>query len=67
MSLPKPGRFLQSYAIILKNSFYLSLMESVQLLLPFIALPYVIKTIGAYHYGKIVFAQVIVGYFLILF
>lgn len=65
MSLFNQGKFLQSYAVILKNSFYLSLMESVQLILPFIALPYVIKTIGAYHYGKIVLAQVIVGYFMI--
>ena len=65
MSHLNPGKFLQSYAIVLKNSFYLSLMESVQLFLPFIALPYIIKTIGADNYGKIALAQVIVGYFMI--
>ena len=35
------------------------------MLLPFVALPYVIRTIGGERYGTIVFAQTIISYFVI--
>ena len=54
---------LSSYKLVLKNTFYLSLIEVVHLLMPFIALPYIIKTVGAANYGKIAFAQAVVMYF----
>ena len=31
--------------------------------MPFIALPYIIKTVGVTNYGSIVFAQAIISYF----
>ena len=55
-----------SYKIILKNTFFLSVIEVVNLLMPFIALPYVIKTIGVDNYGKIIFVQTVIGYFSML-
>ena len=35
------------------------------MLMPFIALPYIIKTVGTDNYGKIVFAQALASYFFI--
>ena len=60
------SKYIASYKTIAKNTFYLSLIEVVHLLMPFLALPYIIKTVGAENYGKIVFAQTVVAYFAIL-
>jgi len=51
---------------ILSSTFYLGIIEFVKLLLPFVALPYIISTVGADKYGLIVFVQSIVAYFSIL-
>ena len=48
---------------IVQNTGYLSIIEVFRLLLPFIALPYIIKTIGATNYGSIAFMQAIISYF----
>ena len=46
---------IRSYKTVLKNTFYLSILEAVHVLIPFVALPYIIKTVGAENYGKVVF------------
>ncbi|WP_297676950.1 oligosaccharide flippase family protein [uncultured Bacteroides sp.] len=48
---------------LVQNTGYLSVIEIFRLLMPFIALPYIIKTVGVTHYGSIVFAQAIISYF----
>lgn len=52
--------------VIAKNTGFLTIIELVHLLLPFIALPYVIRTIGTERYGMVAFAQTIVAYFIII-
>ena len=51
---------------IAKNTGYLTIIECVRLFLPFVALPYIIRTIGAERYGMVAFAQTIVQYFIII-
>lgn len=48
---------------ILKNTGYLSIIEIIRLAMPFVALPYIIQTVGAENYGLAVFAQTIISYF----
>ena len=48
---------------LVQNTGYLSIIEIFRLLMPFIALPYIIKTVGVTNYGSIVFAQAIISYF----
>ncbi len=57
---------LRNHKVILKNTGYLTIIEIVRLLMPFVALPYIIQTIGTENYGTVVFAQTIVSYFIIL-
>ena len=51
---------------IAQNTGYLTIIELVHLLLPFVALPYVLRTIGTERYGMVAFAQTIVSYFTIV-
>lgn len=51
---------------IVQNTGYLTIIELVHLLLPFVALPYVLRTIGPEKYGMVAFAQTIVSYFTIV-
>ena len=51
--------------LIIQNAGYLSIIEVVRMVMPFVALPYVIATIGGEKYGLAVFAQTIVTYFTI--
>jgi len=60
------SRKLQSYKTVIQNTGYLLIIEIIRLALPFVALPYVIRTIGAEKYGTIVFTQTIIQYFVIL-
>lgn len=48
---------------IVQNTGYLTIIECVHLILPFVALPYIIHTIGMDRYGMVVFAQTIILYF----
>ena len=57
---------LRNNKTIAKNTGYLSIVEFIRLFLPFVALPYVIRTVGAERYGMIAFAQTIVQYFIII-
>lgn len=58
--------YIHNYKTIIKNTGYLSIIEGIRLLTPFIALPYIIRTIGAEKYGIVVFVQAIMQYFIIL-
>ncbi len=55
-----------NYKKIFSNTFYLSIMQFVNMLIPLVALPYIIKTIGASQWGLIAFVQSIVSYFFII-
>lgn len=54
------------YRTIIKNSFFLSIVDGIKMLLPFIAMPYIIKVCGVENFGRIIFAQTIIGYFTIV-
>ncbi len=57
------NNLLHQYNNIIKNSFYLSIVYGIRLLLPFIAMPYIIRVCGAENYGKIILAQTVAVYF----
>lgn len=57
--------FLNQYKNIIKNSFFLCIIDGIRLVMPFIALPYMLNIIGSENYGKIVFSQTVVTYFAI--
>lgn len=59
-------RVLRDNSTIARNTGYLTVIECVHIFLPFVALPYVIRTIGMELYGTVAFAQTLVQYFLIL-
>ncbi|WP_195449277.1 oligosaccharide flippase family protein [Bacteroides nordii] len=50
---------------IIENTGYLSFIEGMRMALPFVALPYLIRTVGANNYGLVIFAQTIISYFVI--
>lgn len=54
---------LNNYRTIIQNTGYLSIIEIIRLAMPFVALPYIIKTVGTENYGLAVFAQTIISYF----
>ena len=54
---------LKQYGNIAKNSLFLTVVDGVKLLLPFIAMPYIIRVCGVENYGRIIFAQTVVMYF----
>ena len=51
---------------ILKNASYLSIIEILNLITPFVALPYVFDTIGIENYGKIAMARAIVAFVILV-
>lgn len=57
---------LRKNKTIAQNTGYLMIIECVRLFLPFVALPYIIRTIGAEKYGLVAFAQTITQYFIII-
>lgn len=59
-------KLLVSFKPVLKNAVYLGIIDAVSLLMTLLALPYIIKTVGADNYGLIVFVQAIIAYFLVL-
>lgn len=64
--MPSVLNGINTYKQVLKNTFYLSIIEVIGILIPFISLPYIIKVVGAANFGKIALAQVVAGYFMIL-
>lgn len=56
----------QQHKNIVKNSFFLSVVDGIKLLLPFVAMPYIIRVCGVENYGRIIFAQSVMTYFSIV-
>ena len=44
------------YKVIVHNTTYLSVLEILKMVMPFVALPYLISTVGADKYGLFYFA-----------
>ena len=57
---------LGRFAPILKNASWLSVFEIMRMAMPFIALPYLIGTVGGENYGTVVFVQSIIACFALL-
>ena len=53
---------LKNHRTIVSNTFFLSVINIIRLLSPFIALPYVIRTIGSERFGEIAFAQSVTAF-----
>jgi PST family polysaccharide transporter len=53
-------------APVLKNASYLTLFEILRVVMPFIALPYLLHTVGAENYGRVVYAQAIIACFILI-
>lgn len=51
---------------VIKNFSFLAILQIVQLIVGFVIYPYLIKTLGTYHYGIIAYSQTIVGFFIII-
>ena len=54
------------YKVIAHNTTYLSVLEIIKMVMPFVALPYLISTVGPDKYGLVVFAQAVISYFIII-
>lgn len=61
----KLGKY-NKYKVIAHNTTYLTVLEILKMIMPFVALPYLISTVGSEKYGLVVFAQAIISYFIIL-
>ena len=59
-------RIRKEYFGIISNTFYLTVIEIIRHIMPFVALPYVIGKIGVENYGKVVLSQTIISYFTII-
>jgi O-antigen/teichoic acid export membrane protein len=66
MTLNKFFLLLKSNNNIFKNFTYLTLVEIINIIVPFITLPYLIITLGKENYGLVIFAQSLISYFFIL-
>lgn len=66
LDLSEIKNLVRNNKTIAQNTGYLTIIEFVHLLLPFVALPYVLRTIGTEKYGMVAFAQTIVSYFTIV-
>jgi PST family polysaccharide transporter len=51
---------------VVKNASYLTLFEILRMAMPFIALPYLMRTVGAENYGMVIFAQAIIACFIMV-
>ena len=56
---------LKEYKKIIQNAGYLGAIEVIRLILPFVALPYILSVIGGENYGIAVFSQTVISYFMI--
>lgn len=56
---------IRKHKVIAANFSFLSILELFRLALPFVSYPYLVRTLGSSLYGQVVFAQVVVSYFII--
>jgi O-antigen/teichoic acid export membrane protein len=59
-------RIIKKYKLLIINFGYLSIFQFLNLLIPLITYPYLIRVLGKETYGLIIFAQAIVAYLVIL-
>jgi PST family polysaccharide transporter len=57
---------LKKHRKIIENFSYLSIFQLLNLLIPLIVFPYLIRVLGGEKYGLIIYAQAVIGYFVIL-
>ena len=58
-------RLSEDKKLVFKNIFFLGLMQGANYILPFITIPYLVRTIGIEKYGLVAFAQSFAAYFVI--
>ena len=58
--------YWKNYRNLISNFGYLSILQSVNLLIPITTYPYLIRVLGANLYGQIVFAQSVISFFSII-
>jgi PST family polysaccharide transporter len=58
-------RLSEDRKLVFKNIFFLGLMQGANYILPFITIPYLVRTIGIENYGLVAFAQSFAAYFVI--
>jgi len=58
-------RLSEDRKLVFKNIFFLGLMQGANYILPFITIPYLVRTIGIEKYGLVAFAQSFAAYFVI--
>ena len=59
-------RLIKNNSVILENISYLFILQILNLLLPFLTYPYLMKILGTALFGKVVFAQSIISFFTIV-
>ena len=57
---------LKKYSLLLQNFKYVAALQIFNVLIPLITYPYLIRVLGSETYGLIIFAQTIIGYFVML-
>lgn len=58
-------RLSEDKKLVFQNIFFLGLMQGANYILPFITIPYLVRTIGIEKYGLVAFAQSFAAYFVI--
>lgn len=51
---------------LIENFSYLSILQVLNLVLPLLILPYLLRVLGSHTYGLVIYSQTILGYFVIL-
>lgn len=59
-------KILRDNIAVIKNASFLSIIEVLNLITPFIALPYILSVVGIDNYGKIAFARSIIAFVILL-
>lgn len=62
----KAVKLLKTNKLLVQNFSYLSLIHVFNMIVPLLAYPYLIRVLGKETYGLIIFAQAIVGYFVVI-
>lgn len=64
--LRKLNQIIKSNIIVVQNISYLSILQIINLGIPLIAYPYLVRVLGKENYGLVIYVQAIVGFLLIL-